>query len=116
MTRRDARLYLADVLECIDAILDYTRQSTEASFHHDRMLQDAVIRRLEIIGEAVNHIPRRLRAKNPEIRWEDIVGIRNWLTHEYFGVQLHRAWKVVQQDLAPLKETVLRMIESLPQT
>jgi uncharacterized protein with HEPN domain len=117
MTRatRDVKLYLADILESIEAIQDYTRHSTEDGFYHNRMLQDAVIRRLEIIGEAVNHIPQRLRAKHPGIPWQDIVGMRNRLTHEYFGVQLHRAWKVVQEDLVPLRETVQRMIDGLPQ-
>lgn len=114
--KRDLRLYLEDILDCIGKIENYTGDTTKEAFGDDVKLQDAVIRRLEIIGEAAKHIPQRLRTRYPDIPWQDIVGMRNRLAHEYFGVQLQRAWKVVQEDLLPLKETVRQMIDNLPST
>lgn len=111
--KRDPRLYLDDILQSLDLIRQHTKDTTEEGFYRNLLVQDAVIRRLEIIGEAARHIPARLRDKHPEIPWLDIVGMRNILAHEYFGVQLRRAWKVVQQDLPILRDSITKMKEDL---
>ncbi|MBI2906501.1 MAG: DUF86 domain-containing protein [Chloroflexi bacterium] len=90
--KRHPRLYLEDILKSIDIIQDHTKGITEEGFYGSMLIQDAVVRRLEIIGEAAKHVPARLRAKEPSIPWQDIAGMRNRLAHEYFGIQLHRAW------------------------
>lgn len=102
--KRDLRLYLDDILDCIDKIEKYTGDTTEDGFYNDVLLQDGVIRRLEIIGEAAKHVPQRLRSKHPGIPWPDIVGMRNRLTHEYFGVHLQRAWGRAGRPSSPQRD------------
>ena len=113
--KRDLGLYLDDILECIERIQAYTKGVTEEEFYQTVLLEDAAIRRLEIIGGAARHLPQRSRDKHPNVPWQDIVGMRNRLVHEYFGIQLRRAWKVVKEDLTDLKDTILKIKEDLPQ-
>ena len=84
--RRDFRLYLDDILESINQIRAYTADQSEETFANDRKTQDAVIRNLEIIGEAAGNIPEQIKKMEPEIDWRKISGLRNILIHEYFGI------------------------------
>lgn len=111
--KRDLGLYLDDIVECIDKIRQYTNGVTEAEFTGDTLIQDAVLRRLEIIGEAVKHIPKRVRDRHPDIPWQQIAGTRDILIHEYFGVRLQNAWKVVQEDLAGLRARILEVRDEI---
>ena len=103
---RDIRVYLQDILESIGIIEEYTQELSAEDFFHRRQTQDAVIRRLEIIGEAVKHIPSDIRIEFPAIPWKKIAGMRDFLIHEYFGVNLERVWLVVSRDLPPLKKQI----------
>lgn len=76
-------------------------------------LQDAVIRRIEIIGEAVKNIPDGIKGKYPEIPWKEIAGMRDILIHEYFGIDLELTWEVVTRDIPDLKTKLLRMRKEL---
>ena len=97
---RDFRLYLDDILGAIERIFEYVRGMDYKTFARDLKTQDAVIRNPEIIGEAARHLPAEMTEKAPVIQWPKIMGLRNILTHEYFGVNLAIVWDVVQHNLA----------------
>ncbi len=90
--KRNMRLYIQDIWESILAIEEYTHNLDKDEFYSNRQVQDAVVRRLEIIGEAVKNIDYDFRNKYPEIPWRKIAGMRDIIAHEYFGVKLDRVW------------------------
>lgn len=111
---RDPRLYLDDILEAIDKIRDYTAGMDYTAFSKDTKTQDAVIRNLEIIGEAARRLQGPVRAVSPDIEWRKIVGLRNILIHEYFGVSLPLVWDVIQSKLDPLESSCRVLLNQLP--
>ena len=109
--KRDSRLYFQDIVESISAIEEYTGTLTEEGFYKNKQARDAVIRRLEIIGEAAKNVPEDIRARYPAIPWKDIAGMRDVLIHEYFGVNLKRVWDVIKTHLPELKHTALLILK-----
>jgi uncharacterized protein with HEPN domain len=95
---KDERTYLLHAVEAIDAILSYTVEGREV-FYADGKTRDAVIRNIEIIGQAVKGVSDATRALEPDIPWRQIAGMRDKLIHEYFGVDLALVWDVVERDL-----------------
>lgn len=112
--KRDIHVYLADIVECLEKIEEYTQGISEVEFFRNTQIQDAVLRRLEIIGEAVKHLPKRIREKYPSVPWQKVAGTRDILAHEYFGVHLQNVWKIIQEDLTPLKAKILQIKDELP--
>ncbi len=110
---RDPSLYLDDILEAVSLVDEYTRGTTKEEFHDNRQLQDAVIRRLEIIGEAVKNLPQEIKDKHSGVPWKKIAGLRDVLVHEYFGVKIQRTWKVAKKDAPKLKKQVLKIKKEL---
>ena len=108
---RDSRLYLDDILQAIDRITDYTEGMTVVELAEDCRTLDAVVRNLEIIGEAARSLPDSVKETMPEIEWRKIVGLRTILIHEYFGVSIPVVWDIVQNKLAPLGEACRRALE-----
>ena len=106
---KDASAYLKHIREAIAKIERYTKTG-RAEFMDDTMIQDSVIRNLEIIGEAARNLPLELRKAHPEVPWRSVMGMRNVLIHEYFGVDLDTVWKVVAQRLPVLKKHVSAML------
>lgn len=112
MSKRDYRLLLEDMLEAIHKIEVYTNKLNFQQFKNDSKTVDAVIRNLEIIGEAANQVPVEYQKKYENISWRRIVGLRNRIIHEYFGVDLEIIWKIVSEDIIQLKREVQNILSS----
>jgi uncharacterized protein with HEPN domain len=100
---RDFEVYLEDILQAIGKIRNYTAGLTRDEFDQDDKTIDAVIRNLEIIGEAAKMIPEFIRATHPSIEWKKIAGLRDILAHQYFGVDLDIVWDILQNKLPDLE-------------
>lgn len=113
MVKRELRLFLQDIVESIEQIEEYYEEiETEEKFMHDQKTQDAIVRRLEIIGEATKNIPTDSRSKFPEVPWKKVAGLRDVLTHEYFGVNIERVWTIIEKDLPGLKKQIEKIIQT----
>jgi uncharacterized protein with HEPN domain len=84
-----------------------------STFSTDRRTNLAVVRTLEIIGEATRHVPKSIRRRYPDVPWQDMAAMRNKLIHEYFGVDLEVLWRTIQEDLPPLCEAIQQVIDEL---
>ena len=112
---RDELLYLRHILDAIALIEEYLQGVDEAHFIATRLLQDGVIRQIEIIGEAARHVSKDLRQTYPEIPWQDMAGMRDKLIHDYFGVDIEKVWLTVQDDLPILKEQISGVLKDFGQ-
>lgn len=110
---RDIRDYLDDILESVEDIHSFTKGLNFDDFVAEKKTIKAVIRSLEIIGEAAKKIPPDIRASYPQIPWKEITGMRDKLIHEYFGVDLEIVWETSQKDLKELYITVTKIRASL---
>ena len=110
--KKDAQVYLAHIRDSIGLIREYTAEG-KAAFLLDRKTQDAVIRNLEIIGEAVKQLPTELTGRHKAIPWKDVAGMRDRLIHHYFGVNLEMVWGVVETRLGDLEAVIQQEFELL---
>lgn len=85
---RDYKLYLEDIRDAIRKIEGYIGRTSYEEFAGSDLMRDAVLYNLQVIGEAANHVPSRLKEERPSIEWQEIVGLRNFIAHEYFGIAL----------------------------
>ena len=109
MNPRD-RLFLTHILDAISEIEAYTTAGRN-EFMEDRKTQSAVVRQLEIIGEAVKNVSKELTTSETAIPWREIAGTRDRLIHAYFSVDLDAVWSMIEQDLPGLRENVQRIVK-----
>jgi uncharacterized protein with HEPN domain len=108
MPYRDWRFRIDDIIEAINKIDRYTGGIDFDSWLKDEKTIDAVIRNIEVIGEASSHLPKEIQEQFEDVPWKMMRGIRNILAHEYFGVDLEIVWKTVKEDLPALKKLLLK--------
>jgi len=111
MSKRELKLYLEDILTSINNIESYIQGFTYEVFAQDQRTIDAVVRNLEIIGEAARNLSSRIITKYPEVPWKQMIGMRNKALHEYFGIDVEILWKTVKEDIPPLKEQIKGLAE-----
>jgi uncharacterized protein with HEPN domain len=102
---KDDKVYLVHIADAVGEIRAYTAGGRD-EFMTNRMVQDAVLRNFEIIGEATKHLSDALKRKRPDIAWRDVAGFRDVLIHDYMGVDLEEVWSVIGSSLPPLREAV----------
>ena len=113
MTKKDNLVFIKHILESITDIESFIKNSSKDYFLKNKEKQSAIIRQIEIIGEAVKNLPNSFREKYPKVPWKGIAGMRDKLMHHYFGVDLKAVWKVVKEDLPDLKKEILKIREEL---
>ncbi|MBI4964169.1 MAG: DUF86 domain-containing protein [Desulfomonile tiedjei] len=109
---KDDRVYLLHILDAIQRILAYTAEGEEV-FFSDTKTQDAVVRNLEIMGEATKNLSAELKEAHPAVLWKQVSGMRDKLIHDYFGANMRLVFEVVKQNLPSLKRSIERILDEL---
>jgi len=110
---RDYRAYFRDILEAIRKIKRYTENINFEEFADNELIQDGVVRNLEIIGEAVKNIPEDVKRDNPDVEWRKIAELRDILIHAYFGIDVEVVWDIVKNKVPKLKEKIENILSKL---
>jgi len=106
---KDDKLHLIHMQECIQRIEKYTAGG-QFEFMKQELIQDAVIRNLQVLAESSHHISNERKQSHPEVDWFALSGFRNVLVHEYLGVDVERVWNIIINDLPPLKGSLINML------
>jgi uncharacterized protein with HEPN domain len=113
MKVRDYRDYLQDIFDAVNDIENFVDNMTYEEFIKDRKTLNAVVRSIEIIGEASKNIPETMKAKHKELPWKQMAGMRDKLIHAYFGVDVETLWKAVKENIPPLRQSIQQMLKDL---
>jgi uncharacterized protein with HEPN domain len=108
--------YLQDIVDYAEKAMRFVRGVSFDDFGDNEEKVFAVVKALEVIGEAARHLPKSLRDKYPAVPWKQVTGMRDKMTHEYFSVDLEVVWRTVHEDLPPLRDTAKKMLEDLAQS
>ncbi|PKP57434.1 MAG: hypothetical protein CVT88_08905 [Candidatus Altiarchaeales archaeon HGW-Altiarchaeales-1] len=109
--KKTCKFFIDDILEAINKIENYTGGLNYEEFSENGLIVDAVIRNLEIIGEASRNIPEEIKEKYPEIPWKRMIGLRNIVIHEYFGVDLSIVWEIITLNIPETKANIEKMLK-----
>jgi len=110
---KENKVFLRHILECIGRIESYLQNLDYAEFQKDIKTIDAVVRNVEVIGEAANNLTRDFRSENSNVEWRKIIATRNRIIHGYASVDLEIIWNITQSDLANLKAEIEKILENL---
>ena len=113
--KRDDLVYLQHILDAIAKVEAYLQGKDKGLFEQDTLLQDGVIRQIEVIGEATRRLSKELRNKYGHISWQDIAGMRDKLIHDYFGVDIDQVWLTATEDLPVLEVEIDKIVAELKQ-
>lgn len=108
--KKDDLVYLRHIADAISRIERYVRNTSHDEFQANQLVQDGVIRQIEIIGEATKRLSKEIKEKHPSIEWKDIAGMRDKMIHDYLGVDIDAVWDTVKRDLPILKNEIENMI------
>ena len=111
--KRELRLFIEDILESIRLIEKYIGNLSKEDLNNNQGLKDSLVRRLEIIGEAVKNIPDDFKEKYSQVPWKKIAGLRDIIIHAYFEIDLDITWEIITKDLPILKTQILKIKEDL---
>ena len=111
MSEREIKNLLEDIYDAIKKIISYTKEMSYDDFIRDDKTVDAVVRNFEIIGEASNRIPDDFKTEHPEIEWRRIIGFRNRIIHEYFGIDYENLWRIKNENIPILFEFMEQILE-----
>ncbi len=109
--KKDPKILLFDILESIERIEEYTKNISKDKFFDNLQIQDAVVRRIGIIGEAVKNLPAPFRNKHPDIPWKKIAGTRDVIVHDYSGIDIDLVWEIVKKEAPALKKQISKLLE-----
>ncbi len=112
MTKHESLPYLEHMVDAINDIGSFTKGLTKSQFLKNKLRQSAVIRQLEIIGEASKNLPENFRQKYDEVEWKKIAGTRDKIIHHYFGIDLNTVWDIIEKDLPDLKSKINAILEA----
>ena len=114
MTKHESLPYLEHIIDAVNDIESFTKGLTKSKFLKNKLRQSAVIRQLEIIGEASKNLPENFREKYSEVEWKKIAGTRDKIIHHYFGIDLNTVWDILKNDLSDLKRKILEILKAEP--
>jgi len=110
--KKDNSLLLSHILEAVKDIEDYIKDTSSVEdFIFDKKTHDAVLRSFQVIGEAANNLDENFIESNPNVEWEKVIGMRNFIIHEYFGVDLNIVWDTIKEDLPTFKNNIERLLQ-----
>ena len=111
--KRDSKLFVKDIIDSMESIEKFIGKMTLDELQEDEKTSSAVIRKFEVIGEAVKHIPNKVKEGHKDIQWKSMAGMRDRLIHAYFGIDYNLVWAAIKAEIPKLKPKLKKMLSSL---